>query len=162
MNEAPAWLKEIFETRRGIGDPVTADFVFIDKLPKTAPPNTAHTAGNGVYKFYNGVEWREYGLKFSDGYVRGLLEGLGRVKAAVKLVDNLIARIDPADYLTSGNAGGQSVSFPSLRDVLDYYNALRDRLLEEEAAAAGMNSGRMLQTKRRPVGGVLEGDDYAF
>jgi hypothetical protein len=161
VNE-PAWLKEIFETRRSIGDPVTADFIFAKKLPKTAPQNTAHTTGNGAYRFCDGVEWREYSLKFSDAYIRLLVEKKGRLKAAVKLINGLIARIDPADYLTSGNAGGQSMSFPSLSEVLAYYNALRDALLEEEAAAAGMDSGRMLQTRKKYVGGVLEGGDGAF
>jgi len=37
--------------------------------------------------------------------------------------------------------------------------SLRDNLLEEEAATAGMNSGLIVRTKRRPVGGVLEIDD---
>jgi hypothetical protein len=162
VNELPAWLKEIFDVRRSIGDPVTADFVFVKKLPKTALQYSAHTTGNGAYKFYNGVEWREYSLKFSDAYIRVLAGKHGKAKAAVKLMDNLIAQIDPADYLTSGNSGGQSMSFPSLSDVLAYYNALRDALLEEEAAAAGMNSGRMLQTRKKYVGGVREGGDGEF
>lgn len=155
MNE----LKEIFEVRRSIGDPITADFVFTGELPETAPLNTAYTTGNGEYKYFNEIEWRQYRLKFSDGYIQGLIEGLGRIKASIKLVDNLIAQINPTEYLTSGNAGGQSVSFPSLSEVLSYYNALRDRLIEEEKASAGMNSGLMLRTKKRPVGGVLEDDD---
>jgi len=152
-------LKEIFEVRRSIGDPVTADFVFVDELPETALPNTAYTTGNGEYKYFDEVDWRQYKLKFSDGYIRGLVEGLGRLKASIKLVDNLIAKIDPTDYLVAGNAGGQSVSFPSLSEVLAYYNALRDRLIEEEKAASGMNSGLMLRTKRRFVGGIMENAD---
>jgi len=152
----PDELKEIFEVRRRIGDPVTADFVYTEELPETAPEKTAYTTGNGEYKYFDGVEWRLYVLKFSDGYIKGLIEGLGHIKAAIRLIDNLIARIDPADYITSGNAGGQSVSFPSLGEVLDYYNALRKSLIEEEQAEAGLNSGRMLDTVRRPVGGVLE------
>jgi hypothetical protein len=159
MNEIPAWLNEVFEVRRSIGDPVTADFIFVNELPQEAPQNNAYTTGDGEYKFFDGVEWRLYTLKFSDGYIQGLVEGFGRIRASIKLIDNLMARIDPADYLTSGNAGGQSVSFPSLGEIMAYYGALRVRLLEEEAAAAGMNSGLMVRTKRRPVGGVLETDD---
>jgi hypothetical protein len=156
MSETPDRLKEIFEVRRSIGDPVTADLVFTEELPLTALENTAYTTGNGEYKYFDRVEWRLYSLKFSDDYIRGLVEGFGRIKASIKLIDNLMARINPADYLTSGNMGGQSVSFPSLGEVIAFYNALRDRLIEEEKAAAGMNSGLMVQTKRRPVGGVLE------
>jgi hypothetical protein len=156
MIETPDSLKEILELRRRIGDPITADFVCTDVLPATALENISYTTGDGEYKFFDGVEWRAYTLKFSDGYIQGLVEGMGRLKAAIKLIDNLIARIDPMDYITSGNAGGQSVSFPSLGEVMAYYNALRDRLIEEEKAAAGVNSGLMVHTVRRPVGGVLE------
>ena len=159
MAETPAWLQKIFNVRRSIGDPVTADFLFVDVLPAAAPQNIAHTTGNGVYQYYNGIEWREYRLKFSEAYIRLLVEDHGRIKASIQLIDNLIARIDPADYITSGNAGGQSITFPSLSDVLLFYNTLRDRLLEEEAAEAGMNSGLMIKTKWRPVGGVQEEDE---
>jgi hypothetical protein len=157
MRETPDLFNEIIEVRRSIGDPITADFVFfIEELPETALNNTAYTTGDGEYKFFDGVEWRPYNLKFSDGYIQGLVEGLGRLKAAIKLIDILIARIDPTDYITSGNAGGQSVSFPSLGEIMDYYKALRNQLIEEEKAAAGVNSGLMVHTVKRPVGGVLE------
>jgi len=155
--EPPAWLDEVFQIRRSIGDPVTGDFVYVEELPDTAPQNIAHTTGNGEYQFYDGVEWRKYNLKFGDAYIRLLAEKHGRLGASIKLIDNLIAQIDPTD-LTSGNTGGQSMSFPSLQEVLNYYATLRNILFEEEAAEAGMNSGLMLETKRRPVGGVIE--DY--
>jgi len=156
--ETPAWLDEVFQIRRSIGDPVTGDFAYTDELPETAPQNTAHTAGNGEYRFYDGAEWRKYNLKFGDAYIRLLAGKHGRIGASIKLIDSLIARIDPTDYITSGNSGGQSMSFPSLGEVTAYYTALRDMLREEEAAELGMNSGLMLETKRRPVGGVIE--DY--
>jgi hypothetical protein len=156
--ETPASLQEVFEVRRSIGDPVTSDFVFAVELPVGALQNTAYTTGNGEYEFFDGLEWRKYTLKFGDAYIKVLVEKLGRIGASLKLINNLIAQINPASYLTSGNAGGQSMHFPSLQDVLNYYNFLREQLLEEEAAAEGMNSGLMLKTKRRPVGGVLESE----
>ena len=159
------WLQDIIEVRRSIGDPVTSDFIFVEKLPSFIPEeppdiliNTAYTTGNGEYWFFDQIEWRKYTLKFGGAYVKLLVDKHGRLGASIKLVDNLIAQIDPTDYLTSGNAGGQSVSFPSLQDVLNYYDALRKQLLEEESAEAGVNSGLMLKTKKRYVGGVLE--DY--
>jgi len=149
-------LDEIFQIRRSIGDPVTGNFVYVDAFPDTAQRNTAYTTGDGKYQFFNGLEWREYNLKFGDAYIGLLVEKHGRLGASIKLVNNLIAQINPKEYITSGKAGGQSMSFPSLRDVLDYYNTLRDALLEEEASDAGMNSGLMLEAKRSPVGGVLK------
>lgn len=152
----PGWLQMIIRVRRSIGDPVTGDFICADALPETAQPNTAFTLGDGVYWFYSAGAWKRYTLKFGDMYIRKLAEERGRLRAAIRLIDDLIAHIDPADYITSGNAGGQSVSFLSLAEVMEYYNLLRARLKEEEAEAAGMNSGIMLKTKPRPVGGVLE------
>jgi len=159
MTETPAWLEEIFTVRRSIGDPNSSDLVFAEELPETATPNTAYTTGDGEYFYFDVLEWRRYTLKTSDAYIGLLLKQQGRIRASIQLVDYLIAQIDPADYITSGNAGGQSVSFLSLQEIIMYYNVLRDHLLEEEAAEAGMNSGLMLATKRRPVGGVLEEDE---
>jgi hypothetical protein len=150
-------LQQILLVRRSIGDPVTLDFICVAVLPEDGPGKTAFTTGDGVYWYYDG-SWKQYGLKFSDPYIRELVEEQGRLRAAMTLINNLIARIDPSDYITSGNAGGQSVSFPSLSDMLAYYNGLRDALMKEEAASNRMDSGLMLRTKRRPVGGVME--DY--
>ena len=149
-------LQQIIEVRRRIGDPVTADFVIVAALPETALPKTAHTTGDGQYRHYDGVEWRRYTLKFSDAYIGLLVGEQGVLNTAIRLVDDMIARLDPADYLTAGNAGGQSLSFPTLAEAAEFYRALRARLQEEAAAEAGMNSGLMLKTRRRPVGGVLE------
>jgi hypothetical protein len=154
----PEWLQQIIRVRRSIGDPITLDFIYVTELPENGPKKTAFTTGNGDYWYYDG-KWKQYDLKFGDGYIRELTEERGRHQAALTLITNLIARIDPADYITSGNVGGQSTSFPSLADMLAYYNGLRDALMQEEAAANGTNSGLMLRTKRRPVGGVLEYDD---
>jgi len=155
--EIPAWLDEVIQVRRSIGDPVTGDFVFVDELPESWPyQNVTHTTGNGEYCFYDGVEWRKHRLKIGDAYIRLLAEKHGRIGAAIKLIDTLIAQIDPTDYINSGNSGGQSTSFPSLQEVMNYYTVLRDILLEEQAKEAGMNSGLMLETKKRPVGGVIE------
>jgi hypothetical protein len=152
----PEWLQEVIRVRRRIGDPATSDFVYVETLPDTAQPNIAFTAGDGQYWFYRGGHWKPYTLKFSDFYIRQLIEERGQLKAALRLIDNMIARIDPTDYLTAGNMGGQSVSFLTLAEVLDYYHRLRDLLLNEEAEDKGMNSGLMLKVRRRPVGGVLE------
>ena len=145
----------IFAIRRSIGDPVTSDLIFVDELPETAQENIAYSTGNGEYKYFDRVQWRNYTLKFSDTYILSLSKR-GRISASLQLINNLIARIDPTDYITSGNAGGQSMSFLSLSEVLLYYETLRNTLLEEQAAESGTNSGLMLSTKRRAVGGVLE------
>jgi hypothetical protein len=68
-------------------------------------------------------------------------------------VNALIARINPLDYITSGNAGGQTVSFPSLADVLAFFNA------KKEAVGKIANLSGIMQQARRhpvPVGGVYD------
>jgi len=149
-------IPDVFEVRRLIGDPVTSDFTLVEELPDYALQNTAYTTGNGEYHYYDRLGWHLYTLKFGDAYIKILVEKLGKLGAAVKLINNLIAQIDPTDYINSGNAGGQSMSFPSLQDVMDYYNTLKENLLEEQAAENGTNSGLMMRTKKRPIGGVLE------
>ena len=152
-------LLAVFEIRRSIGDPITNDFILVDEIPETAQQNTAYTTGNGEYKYWDGVEWRVYNLKFSDQYIKMLSGQMGRINASIRLINNLIAQIDPNDYITSGNAGEQSVSFLSLSEILHYYQTLKEVLLEEQAAEAGFNSGRMFRTKKRFIGGVLESED---
>ena len=149
-------LNEIIQVRRKIGDPITTDFLIVDDLPAEPLIDTAYTIGDGVYQYFDGVDWRLYSLKFSDNYISELINKHGILRACIRLIDNLIARIDPTVYLSSANTGGQSMSFQTLSEVLDFYNRLRDRLLEEEAEEAGMNSGLMLNTKKKPIGGVQE------
>ena len=149
-------MNEIIEVRRKIGDPITPDFILVEDLPALPFQDVAYTTGNGVYQYFDGVEWRLYSLKFSNNYILELIKKHGVIRASIRLIDNLIARIDPTAYLSSANTGGQSMSFQSLGEIMEFYERLRDRLLEEEAEEAGMNSGLMLETKRRPVGGVLE------
>ena len=149
-------LDEIIHVRRSIGDPVTCGFIFAEELPEDPLPGTAYTAGDGAYRFHDGLEWKRYSLKFSDSHIGQLVKSKGKLKAAVRLVDSLMARLDPEDYINSGTAGAQAASFPSLAEAMAYYEKLRDRLLEQEAEEEGMNSGLMLEMERRPVGGVLE------
>jgi hypothetical protein len=45
----------------------------------------------------------------------------------------------------------------SLSDVLAFYQALRKLKADEIARAERTNTGRTLRTRRRPVGGIVEG-----
>jgi hypothetical protein len=65
-----------------------------------------------------------------------------------------LARVHPDDYITAGNAGGQSVSFPALESLIAFYRALKKDLLEEEARQTGADTGRLFQVERPAVGGV--------
>ena len=149
---------DVLEARRRVGDPAVSDLRLVGELPAEPLKDTAYTQGDGVYQYFDGIAWKSYDLKFSDEYIEKVIRERGQIRGCIRLIDNLITRIDPTDYIVSGNAGGQSMSFLSLSEILQFYNALRDKLLDEEAEVEGMNSGLMLKTKKKYVGGVLE--DY--
>jgi hypothetical protein len=159
----PDWLKDVIMIRRSIGDPIVNDFILTVELPDSGVKGTAYvlydTAYNGQYNYWDGTQWKQFDLKFSDAYIQMLLEKDTRLNTSIILINNLIARIDPTDYITSGNAGGQSVSFPSLADMLAFYEALKKALLDEAAAEAGLNSSVFLKSKPVGVGGVMRGEN---
>lgn len=154
----PDWQLEIIRVRRSIGDPAAADFLLLPALPDTGAPNTAYTLYgdyyDGKYFYYAQGAWKQYALKFADAYIRRRVEESGRLNAAAGLITDLIARLDPADYITGGTAGGQSVSFPSIESALAFYNGLKD------ARERGIGTGGFFRSKHRPVGGVLEFDEW--
>ena len=149
-------LNEVIDVRRNIGDPIASDFIVVDDLPLEPFKGIAYTTGDGIYSYFNGLKWQQFDIKFTDNYIERLISERGKLRASIRLIDNLIALINPDDYIAAGNTGGQSMSFSSLAEVVNYYEGLRRYLLDEEAALAGADSGRMLKTVRKPVGGVLE------
>lgn len=152
----PLWFVDVIRIRRNMADPFTTDFLYTDVLPVTGIPDTAWTTGNGRYYYYTGTGWKPYSLKFSDHYLRDLVEQRGVLKASIQCIDDLLARNDPADRIISGNTGAQSLSFPSPTELREYYKDRKKALEAEIAAQSGMNSGRFLSVKRKPVGGVWE------
>jgi hypothetical protein len=148
----PDWLQQVIHVRRNVGDPITLDFLYIDSLPDSGMEKTAYTTGNGSYWYYAGT-WKKYGLQFSDAYIRQLVEARDKWSASLILIDNLIAQINPADYITSGSAGGQSVSFPSLADMLAYYKARKEAIQNMQRVTVNTNGGGSYRCRPRAVGG---------
>jgi hypothetical protein len=160
----PDWQQEIIRVRRSIGDPVAADFLLAEALPDTGAPNTAYALYgdyyDGKYFYYTPGGWKQYALKFADAYVRRRVAESGRLNAAIGLITDLIARLDPKDYITGGSAGGQSVSFPSIESVTAFYKELQSALLAQDARERGIGTGGFFRARHRPVGGVLEFDEW--
>jgi hypothetical protein len=158
----PDWLLNVILVRRATGDPVVNDFVLVTALPSAGIHGTAYilydTAYNGAYNYWDGANWKQFSLKFADAYIQVLLEKSDRLNVSLTLIDNLIARIDPADYITSGNAGGQSVSFPGLADILAYYSGLKAALVDEARALTGKTGGGHFKMRPRLVGGQGNGN----
>jgi hypothetical protein len=156
----PDWLVSVLRIRAMIYDPRAKDIVYVDRLPASSIPGVAFTLGDGMYQARPVDTWITLDTKFTDSGIEDAMALTGNpFRAACLLIDRLIARIQPDDYITGGNAGGQSVSFPSLADMLAFYRGLKESLLKEASWASGMGSGGFFRTKKRPVGGVLETED---
>jgi hypothetical protein len=156
----PDLLVPVLRVREMIYDPQAKDIVYVERLPAVPPAGIAFTTGDGVYRARPGDTWIILNTKFTDAGIEDVIAMAGEpVRAACLLIDRLVARIQPDDYITGGNAGGQSVSFPSLADMLAFYRGLKESLLKEAALISGLGSGGFFRTKKRPVGGVLETED---
>jgi hypothetical protein len=138
-------------------DPQAKDIVFVETLPLYPPDGVAFTLGDGTYRVWCDEAWVSLPTKFTDAGIEDIVALAGDpLRAACMLIDRLVARIQPDDYITSGNAGGQSVSFPSLADMLAFYRGLKADLLAEAAVLEGNDTGRFMKFDRPAVGGVYE------
>ena len=157
----PVSLIQVLRVRGMIYDPLVNDIFFVETLPDNPPDGMAFTRGDGNYLQKQSGEWERLPIKFTDAGIEDMIAIAGDdpIAGAALLIDRLIARIQPEDYLTSGNAGGQSLSFPTLAELLAFYKGLKDSLKEEAAALAHADSGLMLRTRKRFVGGVMEEDE---
>jgi hypothetical protein len=153
----PPWLIPVLRIRGMIADPLANDLLYVLSLPPAPPAGTAFTIGDGGYRVYRDGVWVPLALRFTDGVIEDVFNQGGTVlSAAALLIDRLIARIDPQDYITSGTAGGQSLGFPSLADMLAFYRGLKKDLLDEAARLNGTDTGRFFVIPKPPVGGVYE------
>jgi hypothetical protein len=153
----PDWLIPILRVREMIYDPQAKDIVYVEQLPSYPPAGVAFTLGDDMYRVRPGDTWITLDTKFTDAGIEDTLAMAGSpVRAACLLIDRLIARIQPDDYITSGTAGGQSVGFPSLQDMLAFYRGLKADLRAEAAALEGTDTGRFFSVERPAVGGVWE------
>jgi hypothetical protein len=141
-----------------IYDPIAKDIIFAEALPYfNTPEGIAFTLGDGNYQVKQNGDWVNLPTKFTDAAIEDMAAlGGSPLGGACLLIDRLIARIQPDDYITSGTAGGQMVSFPSLESMLAFYRGLKADLRAEDEAASGFSTGRMFEFERPAVGGVVE------
>jgi hypothetical protein len=153
----PDWLIPILRVREMIYDPQAKDIVYTERLPSDPPAGIAFTLGDGSYRARPGEEWIILDTKFTDAGIEDAVAMMGGpIRAACMLINRLISRIQPDDYITGGNAGGQSVSFPSLESMTAFYRALKEDLLAEARVLEGTDTGRFIAAERPAVGGVWE------
>jgi hypothetical protein len=133
----PAWFARIAHLRMLIGDPPASEIVYAEALPADGyETDDAWTTADGAYWKWTDGKWQKQKIILADSYIRAA-GGDGSVyRAGGVLLDTLLARINPLDYLTGGTAGGQSLSFSSLAEVTAFFTA-RKAALQELAEQEG-------------------------
>jgi hypothetical protein len=129
------------------------DIVYAETLPASGDPDVAYYSNGKYYKWENS-SWQVLPLKISDAYIRQMVITKGN-RGILGLIDYLIAGLKTG--VRSFSSGAEKTDMESLSDVLAYYLALRKLKENEIAAAEGTTTGRTLRTRRRPVGGIVEG-----
>ncbi|GBR73159.1 hypothetical protein NO1_0589 [Candidatus Termititenax aidoneus] len=153
----PDWLVKVIQARWYLGDPPANQFIYSTAYPDEANEGNIYTNGDGNYYRKTADQWVLQPVQFGDGYIRVFTDsGIPSLNVAINNIDQLIARINPADYITSGNAGGQSVSFPSLKDVSDFFAAKKKALQDMAAQQQGLSGVTFLHARRPAVGGSYE------
>jgi hypothetical protein len=156
--DEPLYFQVLRSIRMELRDPAGVnDIVYAETLPASGDPGLAYYHnGDGKYYRWSGLldEWEVLLLKVSDAYIRQMTITHGN-RGILFLIDYLIAGLNTG--AVSFSAGAESVHLPSLKDLLDFYRAMRQAKEAELSRAAGTNTGRIFRTPKRPIGGVMEG-----
>jgi hypothetical protein len=153
-NGEPVFFQVQRSIRMELRDPYGVnDIIYAETLPPSGDPDIAYY-NDGKYYKWDGVSWALLPLKISDAYIRQMVITRGN-RGILGLIDFLIAGIKIG--VKSFSSGAEKTDMESLTDVLAFYQALRKIKENEIAAAEGTNTGRTLRTRRRPVGGIVEG-----
>jgi hypothetical protein len=145
--------ERILQIRRLIGDPVASSINYADPLPDNALDRAVYTTGDGAYQARRYGAWKPVKIQIDDVEIERMDTAANIYVSALTAVNALIARINPLDYITSGNAGAQSVGFPSLADVLAFFNAKKAAIASMAAEAGDVQRAGWHPV---PVGGVFD------
>ena len=153
--------QQILKVRTNIYDPNVKKIEIVDSMPQDGNPNFAYTKNmDGNYWRWAGNDWEKIETQFEDETIGGFLaDGKDIISASIIAIDYLLIRIDPTEYLHSGNAGGQSLAFASLAEIVEFYKALKQTLKDRAAMQSGFTTGTYFQTPKYAVGGVMESDE---
>jgi len=129
------------------------DLIFADSLPEEPDTQAGYyIASLGNYQKFNGRRntWERLSTNLSDAFITETLNEKGPVHGPISLIDFIIMGLQTG--ATSFKAGAESVSMPSLGDMLEFYREKKKILMEQ----AGLNTGRTMRTRRPVIGGVRE------
>lgn len=156
MAEVWASLKEL---RIRTSDP----FGFIDiqtvankaALPATPIAQTVYRseADKEYLKYENNV-WEHVNIEVSDEMMNGYIAQYGVTKSISKVVTLILASLGKKLQIERTDSGTESYTFTTLKNLYDYYKALRDNAKEEASDESGYSSGRFFCTGPSKVGGI--------
>jgi hypothetical protein len=145
---------QIRKMRMLLRDPVGVnDLIYSDSLPEEPDTQAGYyIADLGKYKKFNERKeaWEQLTLKLSDAFILETLQEKGQRLASIALIDFLIMGLQTGAI--SFSAGAESVSKPSLKDLIDFYKEQKKILMDQ----TGMNTGITIRTAQPIIGGVTE------
>ncbi|MDR1398654.1 MAG: hypothetical protein LBJ41_01850 [Treponema sp.] len=122
----PPVLDDILGVRSLIDDPHFAagqGIIYASPRPYSLITGAITTDGNGRYYRYGHKRYHLMYPVLSD-FTISSLPGKNVYQKAVAAIQRLIAMLNPSTYTTSFSTGGQSTSFPSFAEVMQYYKDL--------------------------------------
>ena len=138
-----------------LSDPAgVTDLIFADSFPEEPDAQAGYyIASLGNYQRFNDRKnaWERLATNLSDAYIAEVMQEMGPSRGPIALIDFIIMGLQTG--AVSFKAGAESVSMPSLNDLLAFYREKKKILMEQ----AGLNTGRTMRTRRPVIGGVREG-----
>lgn len=145
---------QVRKIRMTLRDPSgVIDLAYSDSVPENPDSQTGYyIASLGNYQKYNERKnaWERLPLKLSDAHIAEALQEKGPRLTPIALIDFLIMGLQAGAI--SFSAGAESVTKPSLQDLIGFYKEQK-KILESQA---GLNTGRALRTPVPAIGGVRE------
>jgi len=145
---------EIRKIRMLLRDPNGVnDLIFADSPPEEPDAQAGYyIASLGNYQKFNDRKnaWERLPTSLSDAFIIETLKEKGPTNGPIALIDFIIMGLQTGAI--SFKAGAESVSMPSIGDLLEFYREKKKILMEQ----AGLNTGRTMRTRRPVIGGVGE------
>jgi len=129
------------------------DIIFADSLPEEPDTQAGYyIASLGNYQRFNDRKnaWERLATSLSDIHIAEVLQEMGPARGPIALIDFIIMGLQTG--AVSFKAGAESVSMPSLGDMLEFYREKKKILMDQ----AGLSTGRTMRSRRPVIGGVRE------
>lgn len=159
---AETW-EYLADVRGKISDP--AGVIALDhvtdyaSLPSSPSSQTAYRADDtGIYYIYDSglSAWEVVDLLISDDRLNNLIDLYGSSASVYRAITIILSTLYNEMRVVNQSAGAESTQYQTLTDTLNFYKSLKEQYKEEDAQSSAMDTGRVVMTRRAPVGGFDE------